>query len=184
MTWIKAAVLGSLAMAAVSTLGDVVWATWIPQHRVIFGLTHGTLLFLVVGLYLGALAHRPVYGAIAGALIGLIAAGSFYVLAPVTGAWIMFAVWIGAWELLTVLHVRLQSMPTTLKALLVRGGIASLACGAAFYAVSGIWFPFNPVGWDYLRHFGAWTLAFLPGFAALFLGNTPGSTSPSHRRHP
>ena len=47
-------------MAAVSTLGDVVWATWIPQHRVIFGLTHGTLLFLVVGLYLGALAHRPV----------------------------------------------------------------------------------------------------------------------------
>ena len=110
-------------------------------------MTHGTLLFLVVGLYLGALARRPAYGAIAGALIGFIAAGSFYVLAPVTGDWIMFAVWIGAWELLTVLHVRLQSHahdPAGRSS--VRGGIASLACGAAFYAVSGIWFPFNPAG--------------------------------------
>jgi len=184
MTWITAAAIGALVLAAVSTFGDFVWATWIPQHRAVFGLTHGTLLFLVVGLYLGLVARRPAYGAIAGTLIGFIAAASFYLLAPMTGVWIMFAVWIGAWELLTVLQVRLQSMPTTLNALLVRGGIASLACGAAFYAVSGIWFPFNPVGWDYLWHFGAWTIAYLPGFAALFVANMPRPISPSQRRHP
>ena len=50
MTWMTATAAGALAMAGVSTLGDFVWATWIPQHRVIFGLTHGTLLVVVVGL--------------------------------------------------------------------------------------------------------------------------------------
>ena len=48
-----------------------------------------------------------------------------------------------------------------------RGVIAALASGAAFYAVSGMWFPFNPAGWDYAVHFASWTFAFLPGFAAL-----------------
>ena len=177
MTWVTATVAGALATAAVSTFGDFVWAAWIPRHRPVFGLTHGTLLFLAIGLYLGVLARRPAGGAIGGALIGFCAAAAFYVLAPVTGAWVMFAVWIGAWEMLTLLHIRLQSMPTTTKALLVRGGIASLACGAAFYAVSGIWFPFNPMGWDYLWHFGAWTLAYLPGFAVLFIANTQGTTT-------
>ena len=35
---------------------------------------------------------------------------------------------------------------------------------------SGIWRPFNPVGWDYAVHFAAWTIAYLPGFAALMVG--------------
>jgi len=171
MTWVTAAVCGSLAIAAVSTLGDFVWATWIPRHRPIYGMTHGTLLFLAVGLYLGALARRPAAGAIFGALIGFLAAGSFYLLAPLAGYSIMFAVWIGAWLGLSVLHVRLQQTPASLRTVAIRGVIASIACGAAFYAVSGIWFPFRPSGWDYLRHFGAWTLAYLPGFTALFIAN-------------
>ena len=44
--------------------------------------------------------------------------------------------------------------------------IPGVSC-AAFYAVSGMWFPFNPAGWDYAVHFVSWTFAFLPGFAAL-----------------
>lgn len=171
MTWMTAAIGGALAIAAVSTFGDFVWAMWIPEHRPMFGLTHGMLLFLAIGLYLGVLAGRPARGALVGALIGLAAAGSFYLLAPVTGMWIMFACWIGAWESLTLLHVRLQRLRASMKAVLVRATIAALACGAAFYAVSGIWFPFDPTGVDYLWHFGAWTLAYLPGFAALFIAN-------------
>jgi hypothetical protein len=29
--------------------------------------------------------------------------------------------------------------------------------------------PFNPQGLDYVKHFVYWTLAYLPGFAALLL---------------
>jgi len=29
--------------------------------------------------------------------------------------------------------------------------------------------PFNPQGLDYVKHFLYWTLAYLPGFAALLL---------------
>jgi hypothetical protein len=172
MTWVTAALGGSLAIAAVSTLGDFIWATWIPRHRAIYGMSHGTLLFLAIGLYLGVLARQPAAGIAAGAVVGFVAAGSFYLLAPVAGYSIMFAVWIGAWLALSVLHGWLQRTLAGLRPVLIRGVIASIACGAAFYAVSGIWFPFRPSGWDYLWHFGAWTVAYLPGFAALFVANS------------
>jgi hypothetical protein len=42
--------------------------------------------------------------------------------------------------------------------------------GAAFYAISDIWTRPSPSGPNYIRHFFSWTIAFLPGFAALFLG--------------
>jgi hypothetical protein len=41
--------------------------------------------------------------------------------------------------------------------------------------ISGIWRPFNPAGWDYAVHFAAWTAAFFPGFAALFLARPSSS---------
>jgi hypothetical protein len=171
MTWLTATLTGALAIAAVSTVGDFVWATWITRHRAIFGLTHGALLFLAIGFFLGVLARRPGAGALLGALIGLAAAGSFYLLSPLAGYSVMFLAWVGAWIALGVLHAYLQRSSASFKATFARGIIASLVCGAAFYAVSGIWFPFRPRGWDYLWHFGAWTIAFLPGFASLFVAN-------------
>jgi hypothetical protein len=45
--------------------------------------------------------------------------------------------------------------------------LAAIGSGLGFYAISGIWMPFNPHGWDYARHFIYWTIAYLPGFAAL-----------------
>jgi hypothetical protein len=38
-----------------------------------------------------------------------------------------------------------------------------------FYAISGIWFPFNLHG-DYAVHFLYWTIAYFLGFAALLVG--------------
>ena len=154
MTWITAAVAGSLVMAAVSTLGDFIWATWIPRHRPVYGMTHGTLLFLAIGLYLGVLARLPLRGATLGAILGFAAAGSFYVLAPLAGYVVMFPVWMGTWFALSALHIRLQRMRDSLTAILLRGVVAAIAFTGAFYAVSGIWFPFNPAGWDYVWHFG------------------------------
>jgi len=169
MTGIAASIGGALVMAAVSTFGDFVWATWIARHRMIFGLTHGMLLFLCMGLYLGAIAQRPAIGALAGALIGFIAAGSFYLLAPLAGYSVMFFVWIGLWAAFGALHRWLQRERLTLGSAFLRGMAAALLSGAAFYAISGIWRPFHPRGWDYAVHFAAWTIAFLPGFLALIL---------------
>jgi hypothetical protein len=164
-----AAIAGALFIAEVSTLGDFIWATVIPRHMPRYGLTHGTLLFLCVGLYLGLVAKRPALGALGGALIGFLAAGSFYVLAPVAGYSVMFAVWFGIWIALAFLNYRVLRTGVGLNEVAVRGVAAAILSGLAFYAVSGIWFPFRPRGWDYAVHFASWTVAYLPGFAALLI---------------
>ena len=167
------AVFGTLAVAGLSTLGDFVWATWIPQHRPIYGLVHGTLLFCGIGLALGFPFGRRLAGAGLGALIGVLAAGSFYVLSPLTGYRAMFLVWIAVWLGLGVLSRYLEPSSSRVQTALLRGTAAALGSGVAFFLVSGIWLPFNPQSWDYLVHFGAWTLAYLPGFAALLVGTKP-----------
>jgi hypothetical protein len=52
---------------------------------------------------------------------------------------------------------------------MLRSLFAAVGTGLGFYAISGIWFPFNPHGWDYAVHFAAWTVAYFPGFAALLV---------------
>jgi hypothetical protein len=158
-----------VAIAAVSTIGDFIWATWIPRHRPIYGLTHGVLLFGFIGLYLGFVAGKPARGAIAGALIGGLAAGSFYVFAPVAGFAVMLIVWFAAWIGLGTLNEYLNRRPALTRPAITRGLLAAAAFGVAFYLVSGIWFPFDPEDWDYLAHFAGWTVAYLLGFAALFV---------------
>jgi hypothetical protein len=173
MTGLVAAVTGAVAIAALSTLGDFVWATWIPRPHPIYGLSHGALLFLAIGLFLGALARRPLAGAIAGALAGAAAAGSFYLLAPLFGFSSMFVSWFVVWIALGFVYAWLLRSSTGFGTVLVRGVIAALASGLAFYLISGIWRPFNPQGWDYAVHFAAWTVAYFPGFAALLISRRP-----------
>ena len=170
---IRAAVVSSLVMAAVSTGGDFIWATWITQHRAIYGLTHGTLLFVVAGLLLGVRARRPAAGAISGALVGALAAASFYVLAPRLGYSAMFVSWVALWMALAVADARLNARRAPLPETAARGAVAAAASGLAFYAISGIWNPFDPSGWDYAVHFGAWAIAYFPGFASLFTRVAP-----------
>ena len=81
----------------------------------------------------------------------------------------MFFLWFATWIALGVLNERLIRRKIHIRAALARGVLAAVASGMAFYLVSGIWFPFDPQGWDYLVHFGAWTVAYLPGFAALLI---------------
>ena len=173
-TGILTSLAGAASIAAVSTLGDFIWAGWSLQHRPLYGLLHGSLLFLCIGLYLGALAKRSLTGAIGGALIGFSAAGGFYLIAPVLGRSAMFFLWFAAWIALGFLNQRLTRREITgtipginIRGAFGRGVLAAVGSGAAFYLVSGIWFPFDPEGWDYLAHFGAWMVAYLPGFAAL-----------------
>lgn len=162
------AMIGSLLIAALSTLGDFVWARFIPSHRAIFGLLHGTLLGLAIGLYLGSLRRRAVRGAISGALIGLGAAGGYYLLARVMGYAAMFVLWMALWAAFGLVNARGwgESRASTGEAL-ARAALAAAGSGLAFYAISGIWTRPAPGGPDYAYHFLCWTVAFLPGFVAL-----------------
>jgi hypothetical protein len=155
------AIIGAALIAAVSTLGDFVWAGLNLRHRVVYGLAHGAILFLCMGAYFGSLQKNIFMGALFGAAIGLAAAGSFYLLAPVAGYSVMFFVWAFVWIALAFL---VSNQP-----IVVRGVLAMVGSGLGFYLISGIWRPFDPQGWDYALHFVSWTIAYLPGFLALLV---------------
>jgi hypothetical protein len=161
------AVIASLILGGVMTLGDWTWAALQIRHRVVYGLIHGALMCLCLGIAVGVRAGKPVPAAVAGPVIGVIAAASFYALAPMLRWSAMFPAWMLLWILFALLQQRLarkEAMGTAL----VRGIVAALLSGAAFYAISGIWTNDSHTSPDLVRHFGAWTIAFLPGFAALF----------------
>jgi hypothetical protein len=165
--WLARAVLGSLWAAALSTLGDFVWARFIPSHRPVFGLIHGTALCLGIGLYLGALRGRPARGALLGAAIGFGAAAGFYLLAPFVGYSAMFVLWMVLWAAFGLLEGRGLGAPAPTGHAIARGALAAVGSGLAFYAVSGIWTRPTPGGPRYPYHLLCWTVAFLPGFVAL-----------------
>ena len=168
----SAAVAGALLTAAVSTLGDYLWANVIPHRVAAYGLAHGLILFLTVGLCLGLRARKPVAGAIGGAVVGLSSAALFYVIQPLVGyAAAMFVLFFALWFALGLLAGRILQKRDSLRVVLIRSALAAIGSGLGFYAISGIWFPFNPHGWDYAKHFVYWTLAYLPGFAALLVGS-------------
>jgi hypothetical protein len=161
--------VGALLLAALSTLGDYVWARFVPAHRAVFGLAHGTLLLLALGLYLGVLRRRAVTGALGGAAVGLLAAASFYALARALGSGAMFVSWMFLWLGFAWLDAHLRGRVPA-REFLVRGLLAAVGSGVAFYAISGIWTNPAPGGPRYAFHFLCWTIAFLPGFAALLAG--------------
>jgi hypothetical protein len=171
------AITGTLAIAAVSTAADLIWATWISSHRAVYGFIHGALLFLAIGLFLGSLTGRAAAGALAGACVGALAAGLYYLLAPMLGFSAMIVAWMAVWLGLAFVYGRLSGRMDNLGAVANRGVIAAIASGLGFYAISGIWRPFDPQGWDYLTHFGAWLVAYFPGFAALLITHTTKATT-------
>jgi hypothetical protein len=163
------AILAAIVTAAVSTLGDYLWANVLPHHRPLYGLAHGALLFLTVGFSLGIAARKPMAGAAGGALIGFSAAAGFYLLRPFIGYSGMFVMFVGLWVALGLLNGRVLQPRDTMRVVIVRSTLAAIGSGLGFYAISGIWFPFDPHGWDYAVHFACWTAAYLPGFAALLV---------------
>ena len=166
----RAAVTGALITAAVSTVGDYLWANVLPHHQPIYWFAHAIVLFLTVGACLGWPARKPLVGAIGAALVGCVATLGFYFLQPLMGYSAMFVLFVALWVALGILTGRVLQRHDSIGAVLSRSALAAIGSGLAFYAISGIWMPFNPHGWDYTRHFVYWTIAYLPGFAALLLG--------------
>jgi hypothetical protein len=154
-------VVAALVLAAISTLGDFVWANWRVRHLAVYGIIHGVVMFVAAGVLLAPDRGRRWLGALGGIGAGAGGALSFYALRPLLGYGAMFASWILVWLVLAFVA----------RAGAIRGVAAAVLSGAAFYAVSGMWMPFDPQGpADYAEHFVRWTIAFLPGFAALVVG--------------
>ena len=162
-------VVGAVLLGAVSTLGDYAWAALRLQHRATYGLVHGAVVCLCVGAVIGWRARRLAPAAAAGPVIGVAAAGLFYLLAPMLRYSAMFPAWMFFWLCFAFLQVQLERSRDYGSAA-VRGLAAAVESGLAFYAISGIWTSPPPGGPDYPRNFLYWSIAFLPGFAALFLG--------------
>jgi hypothetical protein len=161
--------IGSALFAAViMTLGDFVWASQLLRHQMVYGLLHGAGLCLALGLALGVPANKPLTGAFGGLAVGILSAVSFYVLAPVMRHSAMFASWVLLWIMLALLDRMLQGGKRVSSAL-IRGALAAVGSGLAFYAISGMWDNWNPQTINYADHFLRWAFAFLPGFLALQL---------------
>jgi hypothetical protein len=161
------AVVASILLGAVMTLGDWAWAAMQLPHRVAYGITHGAVMCLCVELAVGVRSRKPLLGAAAGPAIGVLAALSFYALAPVLRWSAMFVAWMLLWILFALLQQWIAKHET-MRTALMRGAVASLASGAMFYAISGIWTNDSHTNPNLPWHFGAWSIAFLPGFLALF----------------
>jgi hypothetical protein len=163
------ALVGAVVTAGVSTLGDYLWANVLPHGQPIYWFAHAIVLFATVGFCLGLPSRKPMAGAVGAAAIGCAATAGFYFLQPLMGYSAMFVLFVALWLGLGLLAGRVLQRGDSMQAVLVRSVLAAVGSGLGFYAIAGIWMPFNPHGWDYARHFVYWTLAYLPGFAALLV---------------
>ena len=175
------ALTAALALAAVMTLGDYVWAALHLRHRMAYGLVHGAAVCLAIGAAIGLRERRLAGGVVAGPVIGLIAAGGFYALAP----WLRYSAMFPMWMVFWVCFALLQSWLRTergFRPAVVRGLVAAILSGLAFYAISGIWTRPSPDGPRYLVNFASWTFAFIPGFLALLVARRATSAASAYTR--
>ncbi len=167
MTHVRAALIASLFLGAVMAFGDYLWAALHIQHRVAYGIAHGAVMCLCLGIAIGVHARRPAPAALAGPVIGVIAAGAFYLLAPWLRMAAMFPAWMLFWILFAILQQQLREGQRMIAAA-ARGSVAAVLSGLAFYAISSIWTGPSHDAPNLAVHFAAWSFAFLPGFLVLF----------------
>lgn len=161
--------IGALLMAVVTTAGDYVWFEFGVRHTAVAGILHGVILLGTLGAFLGFESRRLVTGVVGGLIAGALGAVAFYALWRVIGWGAMFAAWSLVWLGLAALDGLVLRRDTGGITWLVRGLVAAIAGGLAFYAISGVWtehLEHPNYGW----HFVAWIIAWWPGLAALTFG--------------
>jgi hypothetical protein len=161
------AVVGSVLLAVLSTAADYVWFLNIPQHQVSSGAIHGATLFAALGAYLGFRKGKIGAGALGGLLSGLIAALSFYVLAPLGGYNMMLVSWLLLWIMLAGLQTYLDGRLDLAKALgrgLITAIVAAIGFGVVLFELYRGW---PPESFSFFKHFIAWSMAYLPGLYVL-----------------
>lgn len=166
-----AAVLGLL-----STFGDWVWEHYIPDGSILPGVAHGVVIFVALALLLGWASGLP--GVTRKLLLtlpiaGLLLAAVFYPLAYAMGyLGALLATWVGMWLSLALLQRWARGGREAFSRATLRAVVAAIGSGLAFWAISGIWT--DPASHtSYLQRLLYWSFAFLPGFAALLIGQHP-----------
>ncbi len=166
------AALGAALLGAVSTLGDMIWARCLRDGSLVAGAIHGAVIFLVLAAVLAwcagsrraALRLLPSLPA-----AGILLAAAFDPLARVTGYLEALIVsWVAMWLALAVLQNWAHEGAESTARTMIRGVLAAVGSGLAFWAISGIWTD-PAASPSYLWRFACWTFAFLPGFVALLL---------------
>jgi len=166
------ALLGALLLAAVSTLGDFIWARWLV-HKTLYGIVHGALMCLCIGWVLGRCVgggRVQAMGALISLLIGVLASAAFYGLAKFMGWYAMFVCWMAIWIALGMLDRHLRGKRESVAFASLRGFLAATLSGAGFYPIYLLWT--SPDAPNYAVFFLAWTVAFLPGFLCLLVRRT------------
>ena len=161
------AVVGSLLLAILSTAADYVWFLNIPQHQVMSGAIHGSTLFAALGLYLGWRKGKALVGLAGGLASGLIAALSFYALAPIGGYNMMLVSWLILWIMLAGLQTYLDGRLDVAKAIgrgLITAVVAAIGFGVVLFELYRGW---PPQSFSFFKHFVAWAMAYLPGLYVL-----------------
>jgi hypothetical protein len=161
------ALVGSLLLATLSTLADYIWYRDIPGHQVLSGSIHGASLFAALGAYLGWRKGKFLVGLLGGLGSGLIAALSFYALAPFGGYNMMLVSWLILWILLAGLQTHLDGRFDAARAF-GRGVITSIAAALGFGVVLfQLYRAWPPETFSVFKHFVAWSMAYLPGLYVL-----------------
>jgi hypothetical protein len=161
------AIIGALLLAVLSTAADYVWFLNIPQHQVSSGAIHGSTLFAALGGYLGWRKGNLIAGAIGGLLSGLVAALSFYALAPIGGYNMMLVSWLLLWILLAALQTYLDGQLNIARAV-GRGLVTAVVAGLGFAVVLfELYRSWPPPAFSVFKHFVAWSLAYVPGLWTL-----------------
>lgn len=161
------AFVGSVLLALLSTIADYVWFLDIPQHQVASGSIHGATLFAALGAYLGWRKGKLAIGAVGGLLSGLVAALSFYVLAPLGGYNMMLVSWLILWIMLAGLQTHLDGRLDVARAIgrgLMTSIVAAIGFGVVLFELYGNW---PPTSFSIFKHFIAWSMAYLPGLYVL-----------------
>ena len=161
------AVVGSLLLAILSTIADYVWFLDIPQHQVSSGMIHGASLFAALGAYLGWRKGQLGAGALGGLMSGMIAALSFYALAPIGGYSMMLVSWLLLWIMLAALQTYLDGRLDLAKAMgrgIITSIVAAIGFGVVLFQLYRGW---PPATFPVFTHFIAWAMAYLPGLYVL-----------------
>ncbi len=168
-----APVVGALALGALSTFGDWLWAHFLRDGAVLPGVIHGVVIFAALACVLAAPAGtRRAWRVLLPSLpfVGLVIAAAFYPIAMAVGYLNgLLVTWVAMWLSLASLQRIARGRREPISRSLMRGGLAAVGSGLAFWAVSGMWTQPSP-SINYLWHFLCWTFAFLPGFCALLFG--------------
>lgn len=171
-TGLTHALVAAATLAAVSTLGDWVWARYLRDGDPIAGVVHGAVIFLVLAAVLAwsAGTGRAALKLLAALPVaGVALAAAFYPLARVMGyLGALVVTWVAMWLALSFLQRWARGTAEPFGRTAMRGGLAAVGSGLAFWAISGIWTGSSPAP-SYPWRFVCWAFAFLPGFVALLI---------------